>query len=150
MQECFPAMKAKEERRALKKLYSQIPTFKCRPGCSDCCGPVVASKTEREDAPFLNSFEDTMSLVDVLSKGGSGEELAAGPLLANLMHGCSSCPYVIENGGGCAIYSDRPFLCRLFGTSEDEWLTCPHGCGPTKKLSVEQTRKLYHQYIKLM
>jgi hypothetical protein len=24
-------MKPKEERRALKKLYSQIPTFKCRP-----------------------------------------------------------------------------------------------------------------------
>lgn len=143
-------MKPKEERRALKRLYSQIPTFKCRPGCSDCCGPVVASKQEQEVAPFLRSWEDTMSLIDILKTGATAQELVAGPLLANAMSGCNSCPYVVQGGGGCAIYDDRPFLCRLFGASEDPWLTCPHGCGPAKKLTLEQTQKLYHQYIKLM
>jgi uncharacterized protein len=143
-------MKPKEERRALRKLYDQIPTFKCLAGCSDCCGPVVGTEQEREQAPFLHSWDDTQSLIDVLQKGGASQELAAGPLLANIMNGCNGCPYVVENGGGCAIYSDRPFLCRLFGASEEKWMTCPHGCGPEKKLSVEQTRKLYHQYLKLM
>jgi uncharacterized protein len=144
------SMKPKEERRALKRLYDQIPTFKCRPGCSDCCGPVVGTKQERALAPFLNSLKDTISLIDVLRRGGASQELAAGPLLANALQGCSTCPYVVENGGGCAIYDDRPFLCRLFGASEEKWMTCPHGCGPEKKLSVEQTQKLFHQYLRLM
>ena len=143
-------MKPKQERRALAKLYAQIPTFQCRKGCSDCCGPVAASKTERENAPFLNSYDEVRSLAEVLKAGGSREELAAGPLLAGLMNGCLSCPYVANGGGACAIYEHRPFLCRIFGASEEPRLACPHGLGPEKKLSIGQTQRLWHQYLKLL
>jgi uncharacterized protein len=143
-------MKPKQERRALKKLYAQVPTFKCKPGCSDCCGPVVASKTEREDAPFLGSFKEADNLVEVLTRGGTKEELANAPLLANFMGGCLSCPYVVNDGGACAIYDQRPFLCRIFGASEEPWLTCPHGYGPERKLTINQTRVLWDQYKKLL
>lgn len=30
----------------LEKLYAQIPTFKCVPGCTACCGPVPFAKCE--------------------------------------------------------------------------------------------------------
>ncbi len=29
-----------------ERLYSKIPAFQCRPGCTDCCGPVPFSKWE--------------------------------------------------------------------------------------------------------
>jgi len=32
----------------LEALYEKIPTFKCIPGCMDCCGPVPFSKVEWE------------------------------------------------------------------------------------------------------
>jgi Fe-S-cluster containining protein len=57
------------------------------------------------------------------------------------------CPY-IENGG-CAIYQDRPFLCRLFGAVERGRMKCPHGCGPEYPLSEAQAHKLMEQYLSL-
>lgn len=36
------------EATSIKKLRSMIPTFSCKPGCHDCCGPVVFSKWEWE------------------------------------------------------------------------------------------------------
>jgi uncharacterized protein len=123
-------MKPKQERRELKRLYSRIPTFKCVSGCTDCCGPVPASLEERKHAPeLLTPPETTGQIVDILQ-------------------GCSSCPYVIENGGGCAIYDNRPFLCRLFGTVPG--LPCPHGAGPGKMLSLAEERELMHDYYKLV
>lgn len=32
--------------RKLHKLYRKIPTFRCNPGCTDCCGPVPFAKIE--------------------------------------------------------------------------------------------------------
>jgi hypothetical protein len=30
----------------LESLYGQVPAFGCRPGCYDCCGPVMATGLE--------------------------------------------------------------------------------------------------------
>lgn len=30
----------------LKEIYQQIPQFKCKDGCTDCCGPVPFTKEE--------------------------------------------------------------------------------------------------------
>lgn len=55
------------------------------------------------------------------------------------------CPYSLQ--GRCDIYDERPFICRLFGASED--LKCPRGCRPDKPLSVEKTRQLMRKYRKI-
>lgn len=34
--------------KTIKYLRKQIPTFKCKEGCTDCCGPVVFSRWEWE------------------------------------------------------------------------------------------------------
>ena len=34
---------SKEKHEAL---YHQIPSFQCKPGCTDCCGPIPFSKHE--------------------------------------------------------------------------------------------------------
>lgn len=54
------------------------------------------------------------------------------------------CPYI--KSGGCAIYQDRPFLCRLFGAVERGRMKCPHGCGPEEPLSEAQAHELMEQY----
>lgn len=125
-------MKAKEERRELKKLYDLIPKFKCIEGCTDCCGPVPASREEKRKAPLLAGTADQIeNLVD-----------------ENVIAWCAMCPYARPEHG-CAIYEDRPFICRLFGTSEHPHLTCHHGCGSEKKFTLEQTAQLTARYMKL-
>ena len=51
------------------------------------------------------------------------------------------CNHVCSDG--CLIYEKRPFVCRLFGTSE--MLRC-EGCKPERYLSEEETIKLVHEY----
>jgi uncharacterized protein len=145
-------VKPKQERKELKRLYSKIPTFKCVEGCSDCCGPVPASRQERKKAPALMQPVTALEIIDVLAAGGATqEELAIAPELRQWAEQgalCIRCPYVLEHGGGCAIYDDRPFLCRLFGTIPS--MPCPHGAGPEKMLSHAEERGLMHAYHKLI
>jgi len=56
-----------------------------------------------------------------------------------------TCPYA--NEAGCAIYENRPFMCRLFGTTES--LRCPLGCGPIVLLTADEARKLSQEYIQM-
>jgi Fe-S-cluster containining protein len=140
-------MKPKQERRRLRELYAKIPTFKCIEGCTDCCGPVPATREERRLNPeFLHTAAD---IIHVLQKGAASPvELGKAPRLADWAYGagCLSCPYVIEHGG-CAIYDDRPLLCRLYGTTAN--LPCPHGRAPEKMLSLGEERSLMHSYLEL-
>jgi uncharacterized protein len=144
-------VKHKQERRELRRLYSRIPTFKCIEGCTDCCGPVPASREERKAAPELMRPELAQQILDILDAGGaSPEELNDAPLLSEWAKkgaDCLGCPYVIANGGGCAIYDNRPFLCRLFGTVPG--MPCPRGAGPEKMLSLAEERKMMHEYLRL-
>lgn len=49
--------------------------------------------------------------------------------------------------GKCSIYEHRPFVCRIYGTSE--LLRC-EGCTPSEYLSEEQTLELIHKYNLLL
>lgn len=105
----------------LQALYDAIPTFACKEGCSDCCGPVPMAKAE-------------------------WQRIKLEPRLKGL--GCTSCAYLIE--GGCSIYGKRPYLCRLFGASLEAKMRCPHGCGPDKPLTQKQTDILTKRYMKII
>lgn len=39
------------EREKLQELYAQIPSFKCKEGCTDCCGFIMFSKREWQKIP---------------------------------------------------------------------------------------------------
>ncbi len=99
-----------------KALYASIPSFKCKEGCTDCCGPIPFSQWERKRIK--------------IEPGKSGKP----------------CPYLGE--GGCLIYEQRPFICRLFGTVPE--MPCPHGCKPEKMLSSLEGKKLLHKYKKMV
>lgn len=104
----------------LKKLYDQIPAMKCQQGCTDCCGAVPFTKTELKRIKVQRL-----------------------PIVVG-----QSCPYA--QNGTCVIYEDRPFICRLFGTTEEPMMTCPKGCGPEKKLTAKQAEALTADYRSIM
>jgi len=101
--------------------YAAIPASKCRPGCSDCCGPHPWSKAEHA------------RITAYLRKRGRKELRATG----------LTCPYVERHR--CSIYPVRPFICRLYGTLAK--LRCPHGRGPKRLLSPQQEAALMGQYL---
>lgn len=106
----------------LAQLYLAIPTFTCKPGCSDCCGPVPLAPAE-------------------------WQKISMAPRKPSA--GCLECTYQTADHS-CSIYGDRPFLCRLFGATTDAKLRCPHGCGPDKPLNAKQAAILTAKYMKLM
>lgn len=80
----------------------RIPAFECIPGCHDCCGPVTTSPEEMARLPRKSKAEQEIAIADL-----------------NCVH---------LGAQGCTVYSQRPLICRLFGTSTK--LPCPHGRRP--------------------
>ena len=80
----------------------RIPSFACKPGCHDCCGPVTTSTEEMARLPVKSQEEHDWALSHL------------------------SCPHL--GGNGCQVYAERPLICRLFGTTPH--LACPHGLRP--------------------
>jgi len=80
----------------------RVPSFECIPGCHDCCGPVTTSSEEIARLPVKSVEEHDAALVNL------------------------NCVYLGENG--CEVYSERPLICRLFGTTPK--LPCPRGRRP--------------------
>jgi len=94
----------------------QIPSFECKPGCHDCCGPVTTSTEEMARFPV---------------KSVAAHEAA----LAEL-----SCPYLGKNG--CEVYAERPLICRLFGTTPR--LACPNGNRPEVMIDPKIEQQIYN------
>ena len=46
------------DRDIIARLRERIPTFKCKPGCHDCCGPVTASSEEMLRLPVKSDVEE--------------------------------------------------------------------------------------------
>ena len=57
-----------------------------------------------------------------------------------------NCIHIFD--GKCSIYENRPFMCRLYGTTEN--LKCPHGCQPSYQITEELAQELTQKYVKLM
>ena len=99
-------------------LRRQIPAFRCKPGCHDCCGPVTASSEEVWRLPVKTDAEHEAALA------------------------AFNCVHLGVNG--CEVYEERPLICRLFGTTPT--LACPHGCGPETPIASDVETQV-HQLI---
>ena len=56
------------------------------------------------------------------------------------------CSHLTEDGK-CAIYAERPYVCRLWGTTP--MMVCPHGCRPKRILSTEEVVGLMARMVAL-
>lgn len=101
--------------RTLRYLRDNIPSFACKPGCHDCCGPVTASSEEMAMLPEKSDEVHDIALAEL------------------------NCPYLGEKG--CEVYEERPLICRLFGTTPK--LPCPNGCAPQQMIDSGIEQKIY-------
>ena len=120
----------------LAELYACCPPVPCEKGCSACCGPVPFSRSEWARTGLPESVaKQTPALPGALlaGKGDSVETLVC----------------LFREDGGCSIYADRPFICRLYGCGPG--LACAKGRSPKLPLS-ETTMALlagmYQQIVK--
>jgi len=114
----------------LNKIYKKIPTLKCPPGCSACCGPVPLCSKE------------ALILKEIV-KNNSDKALLEG--LDSFMTPIDSemnCRFSSDKG--CTVYGNRPFMCRLYGTVES--LKCPIGCKPGRYLTLTEENDLMEFY----
>jgi hypothetical protein len=104
--------------QTIKFFRSKIPTFNCVPGCHDCCGPVRTSTEEIARLPVKSDSEHAAALA------------------------AWSCPYLGDRG--CEVYSERPLICRLFGTTPR--LACPNGRRPAKMIAPDVERDIFRYF----
>jgi len=104
-------------------LATKIPRFRCKPGCTDCCGKkwnvfILATRPvcTTDDFEFRIEKETRPDI------------------------------YICAAGGHCAVYSGRSLFCRLFGTVAG-W-ECPYGYGPSKLLTKKDALPIIQAIIR--
>lgn len=110
----------------LDDLYAKIPRIACKGKCQQSCGPVGMSKTE---AKAIESAAP--GLIQT-------EPFAGGTLLVSNFTEEMHCPALQH--GRCAIYANRPMICRLWGVTKD--MRCPWGCRPARWLDKSECHEL--------
>jgi len=105
--------------RKIRGFRKHIPSFECRPGCHDCCGPVTTSTDEMARLPCKSVPEHEAALADL------------------------NCPYLGNNG--CEVYAERPLICRLFGTSPR--IACPNGNRPDVMIDPKIEQQIHRFFM---
>lgn len=106
--------------RAMEEIYSEIPSIpSCNGRCASACGPIVM---------FTGEWKRVKR-----SMGGKPPSYTPGSL---------RCP-MLSPTGRCMVYTVRPYICRLWGTTST--LACPEGCQPTRWLSREEAQDIFER-----
>jgi hypothetical protein len=123
-----------EKLARIDALLATIPSFKCKAGCADCCGPVQLSRLEYYRC--------------VKASGRSAEDVRQ-HMEKNIKQKIYRCPLLDLKTNRCSVYQVRPAICRVFGTTKD--LPCPHGYAPETEqmLSEERAREILAQVEEL-
>lgn len=127
-----------EKLKRIDALLSSVPPMRCLEGCSSCCGPVAMTRLEESricrsigQSPKWLRQAMLKTFNDVVAKGDSG----------------GSCPLLKD--GRCSVYDIRPAVCRVFGSSDDKLLICPHGCASKNPWTKAHTSAVMDQVDKL-
>lgn len=119
-----------------------IPTgSRCRAGCHECCGPVPFCEYEWSRIPSelrKNLYVHRVEM-DFPVRGHALIPLPAGAVSQKKLRHFTklsqtmrlgpdmgvACPFEIPTG--CAIYEERPIVCRMFAAVDNPILTCSYG-----------------------
>lgn len=129
-----PMSKALEQ---IRELYDKMPKVACKGLCWNSCGPIDMSDAERSQITSLG-YE-----IPVFTEERS-QAWAAGA-----KDYCPALTFTARDGGiGCAVYQDRPLICRAWGVGEGN-LACPHGCETTGTLTHQEVFALVAQSFQI-
>lgn len=118
---------------SMEKIFAGLPTMKCVDGCSDCCGPILATRMEWSR---------------IYNRLGTTQEKLAKKVEEKLSKGDLNC-VLLDEQGRCSVYDIRPAICRLFGVSHAPRLVCPHIGQHPSGLSDADTNNVLNQIERL-
>lgn len=108
----------------LEAIYARIPDARCKGLCTKSCSVIAMTVHE---ARRLRQAGTPLPPHDV----------ALARVYADAGY---RCPALVD--GRCSVYELRPFVCRIYGSSES--LPCPFGCEPDEGLlSADETLELF-------
>lgn len=102
-----------EVRAELQKIYDKIPKIDCQGLCTRYCSVIGGTKAE-----FHN-----------MEQAGGEKPRCTNNLVCNFL-----------KNNKCSIYRERPYVCRLYGSSPD--ILCKFGCVPDRVLTKEESYKI--------
>ena len=115
---------------SLEDIYAEIDRlagrFECKGRCAGSCGVIALYRVEA---------------ASLAGKGIPAIECCYHPVQGE--HTCTK----LDNQGRCTIYSDRPFICRLWGLVPE--MRCPFGCVPQNWISRADQQRLQIALIRL-
>lgn len=120
-----------EKLAKIDAILDEIPSFKCKEGCADCCGPIQLSRLE-----YLRCMKASGRTVKDVRQH----------MARNLKHKIYQCPLLNKKTNHCSVYEVRPVICRIFGVVKD--LPCPHGYGPDPADTLSEDRA--HEILTLV
>lgn len=103
----------------LDALYAAVPAMQCKGLCHHSCSSVMMTEVERERIAARHGVTIPDGAFELGKPGGR-------------------CP-ALNIFGRCAVYGDRPLVCRLWGAVPG--MECPHGCEPVGGMLSEETGK---------
>ena len=103
----------------LERLIPQVPD-RCPAGCSECCGP-----------QFLSAVEATRMGLEGSKHTGCTKTFNCALLTS----------------GGCSVYENRPFVCKLFGTTNASYI-CRNSDQSKKQLNQHQEQFMFELYFR--
>ncbi len=107
--------------------------WKCKEGCTDCCGPVPFP----EETVKKHEDKKQREVTEVVSGGGSIYVLTKDV----------NCVFLSQEGK-CVIYEDRPQVCKDYGTIPR--LQCPHinmNGNPRSPAKVRRMQRIINHQI---
>lgn len=121
-----------DQAAALDALYAELPTIDCQGKCGNSCGPIDMSLGERERIVELG-VNIPRYTVEAGRRWDADMKVDTCPaLIPNPFK-----PYGTE--GRCGVYKVRPMICRLWGIVDADNMRCPHGCRPSRWLTMEES-----------
>ena len=112
-------------------------TFQCLQGCHDCCG-VVPIRPEVYYANKDNIQKEPVEIIQHFT--GDIIPVTDDRLCVFLRRG------YVSRTDYCAIYNDRPEVCRAFGLSQRPELQCPHLKPSGARRSEASTKQILKAY----
>lgn len=110
------------DRDAIEAAYDAVPKIFCKGLCASACGPIGYSAAEadrmREDGALPPTIRQH-------PKHGKHDGCGDGIMCSQL-----------TDDDRCAIYENRPMVCRLWGAVKR--LKCPHGCKPARGFLTDE------------
>ena len=87
-------------------LFRKKTSLKCPEGCGDCCATAGVETTELEMLPVALALAGRKKADDFYQRAGE-QDFEGRCVFYTATEGCG--------GGCCAVYGQRPLICRLFG-----------------------------------